>query len=58
MNRDGIIEMAFSTTNPVELETYLQAVRGIYLSILRTDEDAREEFRKICNLFGAEYKNG
>jgi hypothetical protein len=51
MARNEIIDRVFSTTNPDDLETYLETVKNMYQSKL-TNETNRKKFNQLCAAFG------
>lgn len=51
MVRDEIIDRVFSTSNPNELKTRLEAVKTMYENALKYEE-YKEKFIEVCNSFG------
>ncbi len=54
ITKDEIIDRAFSTTNPDQLKTLLQALQFMYKTALR-DATVQKMFRDLCNAFGFDY---
>jgi hypothetical protein len=54
MNRDGIINMVFSTSNRDDLVVALETVKNMYASKL-SDPPLLYKFQQVCNAFGIGY---
>jgi hypothetical protein len=54
LNVPEIIDRVFSDTNPENLKTYLQTMKSMYTTALRT-ANGQEEFKDVCNAFGFDF---
>ena len=54
MSPNEIIDRVFSTTNPDDLETYLESVKNMYLSQIH-NEEFNKKFKQVCAAFGIDY---
>jgi len=54
MSPNEIIDQVFSTTNPDDLETYLESVKNMYRSKLNKEENMKK-FKQVCAAFGIKY---
>jgi len=53
MSPNEIIDQVFATTNPDDLSTYLETVKGMYKS--KMTEANVKKFRQVCAAFGIDY---
>lgn len=49
-----IIDRVFSDTNPDNLKAYLQTMKTMYTTALRS-ANGQEEFKEVCNAFGFDF---